>query len=50
MKVIQALAAIMIASMNNNNVKEFMEGLMLGFIQDDELTNLQSCFKDASTL
>ena len=50
MKVTQALAAAMIASMNSVHVAEFMEGLFSGLIQDDGLNNLQSCVKDASTL
>ena len=50
MKVTQALAVAMIASINSPAVEQFMQGLFTGLIQDDNLNNLQSCVKDAETL
>ena len=50
MKVTEALATIMIASMGNQHVEQFFQGLFTGLIQDDGLNNLQGCVKDASTL
>ena len=50
MKVTQALAVAMIASINNQHVEQFFQGLFSGLVQDDSLNNLQSCVKDASVL
>ena len=50
---VYAAAAIVLskyAAFNLKELEQILGGLMFGFVQEDDLTNIQTCLKDAQTI
>ena len=50
---VYAIAAVMItkyAAFNIQEVEQFVRGLFMGFVQEDDLTNIKLCLTDAQTI
>ena len=45
-----AVAATVLTSMNVKEVEDFVNGLLTGLVQDDSLTKVQACLKDADSV